>query len=34
MAAEHERRTTNSPWAKLIVCDVCQSNVNLTAIKA
>ena len=25
---------TNSPWAKLIVCDVCQSNVNPTAIKA
>ena len=25
---------TNSPWAKLIVCDVCQSSVKPTAIKA
>ena len=25
---------TNSPWAKLIVCEVCHSNVNPTAIRA
>ena len=25
---------TNSPWAKLIVCDVCHSSVKPTAIRA
>ena len=25
---------TNSPWAKLIVCDACQSRVNPTAASA
>jgi hypothetical protein len=25
---------TNSPWAKLIVCDVCHSSVNPIATRA